>query len=360
MKYLHVTVLLLTLSATCAASERIEFNLGAGETTESVAVDKHGNLYATFGMRPAVVRLASDRVPQLLPIPASLPQAEAGEQPALGALGLTLDRRNNIFVAVQGCILPTFRCGDANGVWLISPNGAAKRLRGTEAIAFPNDVTLDRHGNLYITDSISGAVWLARKRYDWRRRPRYRDAQIWIQDDELRGDTSPDGLSPIGVNGAAHSQGGATRRGEIIVANSRKSSILSIPIQRGGVAGPIDRIAGGADCVTQPFGICDFRLAGVDGIALDRYGDIFAVSPVAGVDANGPIFGPSRLLSVKRRTGEVMVVESANLQLPATDVATSPGLANAKQLWVANPGFLDFSTPTLQKLDLELIWEANE
>ena len=357
MNHLRLLALLLALTGTCGASESIEFNLSAGETTESVVVDKRGNLYTTFGMQPAVVKITQEGELRRFPIPARLPAAELQEQPALGALGLTLDRSKNIFVAVQGCVLPAFRCSDANGVWLIRPNGTARRLPGTDMIVFPNDVALDGRGNLYITDSITGAVWLARKRFSWRHRPQYHHAQIWIQDDKLLGGA----ISPIGANGITYSQHASTRRGEIIVANSTQSALLAIPILHAGDAGAVETIAGGTEgCELRPLGICDFRLAGIDGIALDRYGDIFAISPVSDINANGPVFGPSRLLSVKRRTGEVMIVQSGKLELPATDVATSPGHAEAKHLWVANPGFLDLSTPTLQRLELEVIWEANQ
>ena len=72
---------------------------------------------------------------------------------APGVLGLAVDAPGNVYAAVS-----TFDPA-TSGVYRIARDGSFVRLPGTEAIVFPNGVTLDQRGNIYVTDTILGAVW---------------------------------------------------------------------------------------------------------------------------------------------------------------------------------------------------------
>ena len=67
-----------------------------------------------------------------------------------GVLGMAVDAPGNVYVAAA-----TFDPA-TSGVYKIARDGSFARLRGTEAIVFPNGVTLDKEGNVYVTDTILG------------------------------------------------------------------------------------------------------------------------------------------------------------------------------------------------------------
>ena len=77
------------------------------------------------------------------------------------------------------------------------------RLPGTEAIVFPNGVTLDQRGNIYVTDMILGAVW----RVPAGGGP----AEPWFQSPLLLGSGIFEFGFPLGANGIAFRQNGARR-----------------------------------------------------------------------------------------------------------------------------------------------------
>ncbi len=70
-----------------------------------------------------------------------------------GLLGLAIDRFGNLYAA-----LASFN-PDTHGVYRIGPDGTdIERLTGSENIAFPNALTFDIYGRLYVSDS-TGAIW---------------------------------------------------------------------------------------------------------------------------------------------------------------------------------------------------------
>ena len=107
--------------------------------------DKRGTIYVTLAPLGEVVAIARDGSQRTI---ATLP---TGEGPS--ALGLALDARGNVYVAVV--------TGDpaTTGVYRVARDGSAARLPGTHAITFPNGLAFDKRGTLYVTDSIAGAVW---------------------------------------------------------------------------------------------------------------------------------------------------------------------------------------------------------
>ncbi len=350
-----ISVGVLLLMPLGQAEDVTHFDPALGEFPESVAVDDVGVVYASLSAKLTVVKIHLDGTLEELPITeATLPEG------AIGALGITVDRHGNVFVAVQGC--GAAACSAAHGVWRITPRGRTYKIAGTEQIQFPNDVTVDGQGNLYVSDTAGGAIWIIRNLRRGGRHYLFGWPRIWLQDPQLLGTGFFGAFGqpvPLGANGVAFSSVGHGK-GEILVANTEQASLLAIAIRRSSRPGPIEVVAGGL-CAGSSSGVCDPRLLGVDGIAVDRYGDVFAVT-VIGLRTAGlePV---SSLYHIKRRTGDVQLVhEGAPLNL-ATDVATGRSFADAKTAWIANPGFLApllgrTPEPAVARLELENSWFA--
>jgi sugar lactone lactonase YvrE len=153
-------VVLFTLPVTASASSSVQtlvtFNPAAGEFPEGVAVDKTGNIYVSVTPLGQIRRFAPDGSESLL---TTLPAT--GQ---IGPTGLAVDASGNVYAA-DVTFDPATR-----GVYRIARDGTSERLPGSGAIQFPNGLAFDQRGNLYVTDSILGAVW---------RIPRGGAAEIW-------------------------------------------------------------------------------------------------------------------------------------------------------------------------------------
>jgi len=340
------------------AGDVTHFDPGLGEFPESVAVGDAGVVYASLSAKLTVIMIHLDGTLEEFPITeATLPEG------AIGALGIAVDRHGNVFVAVQGCGVAA--CSAAHGVWRITPHGRTYKIAGTEQITFPNDVTLDGQGNLYVSDTAGGAIWIIRNLRRGGRQYLFGWPRIWVQEPQLLGTGFFGAFGqpiPLGANGIAFSPFSPVGhgKGEILVANTEQASLLAIAIRRSSRPGPIEVVAGGL-CAESSIGVCDPRLLSVDGIAVDRYGDVFAVTVIRlGTAGLEPV---SSLYHIKRRTGDVQLVhEGAPLNL-ATDVATGRSFADAKTAWIANPGFLApllglTPEPSVARLELENSWFA--
>jgi sugar lactone lactonase YvrE len=217
----------------------VAFNPGAGEFPEGLAIDKRGTTYVSLINPVGEIRVFGP----------------AGEQgilthfavPGFGPLGLALDAPGNLYVAVASFEPAT------EGVYRVRRDGTCARLEGTGAILFPNGIAFDKHGTIYATDSIRGAVW---------RIPRGDSAEIWAQSPLLQGNGTAGLGFPLGANGIAF------RHGQIIVTNTEGASLVRIPVEPDGSAGPPVVIA------QRP------ELFGADGVALSVHGNIYvAVNP---------------------------------------------------------------------------------
>jgi sugar lactone lactonase YvrE len=224
-----------TATAAGAAVQRlISFDASAGELPEGVAVGKRGTIFVTLaplGKLIAVHRDGSQRTVATLP---------TGEGPS--ALGLAVDARDNVYVAVT--------TGDpaTTGVYRVARDGSTTRLPGTGAIALPNALAFDKHGTLYVTDSTAGAVW---------RIPRGGTAELWLQDPLLEGDGSSPLPFPLGANGIAY------RGGVVYVANTELGHVVAIQVGPDGSPQSSRVIAQGP------------ALVGADGLALDVHGRLY-------------------------------------------------------------------------------------
>lgn len=244
----------------------------AGELPEGIAADEQGNIYVSLSPLGEIRKIGPDGSESLF---ATLPPAgESGS----GLLGLALDASGNVYAA-SGTDDPS-----TSGVYRINSDGTYERFAGSEAIGFPNSLAFDEQGNLYVTDTIMGAVW---------RIPRGGTAELWLQDDLLVGLNLPDLPFPIplGANGIAY------RDGNIYVANTEKAHIVRIPVLTDGSAGDPEIIAAGDE------------LFPLDGIALDVHGNIYAL-----------VIAQSKLVRIAADDGTVTTLATAEdgLDFPAS------------------------------------------
>lgn len=223
-------------------SEVVSFDPSAGEFAEGIAVDKTGNIYVSMTFLDQIHRIA----------PGGTRSVFARLDPGTAPAGLVATPSGDLFVAAGGFDLSTGSTDPAlRGVYRIGSDGSMARLPGTGAMIFPNDVILDERGNLYATDTVDGAVW---------RIPRGGEAELWSADPAYVGDGSFGFGIPIGANGVA------VRGRELLVGNPERGLLLAVPILPDGTAGEVD-IASSAP-----------ELLGVDGIAVDLMGNVYAAT----------------------------------------------------------------------------------
>jgi sugar lactone lactonase YvrE len=212
----------------------VSFNPGAGEFPEGVAVDATGVAYVSLIAPVAQIRTIDRAGGQSV-----LAQFGAA---GFGPLGLAVNSAGDLYVALASFDPAT------RGVYRVGPDGSTTRLPGTGAILFPNGLALDPRGDLYVTDSIAGAVWKV---------PRGGTAAVWFQSPLLAGNGSVGLGFPLGANGIAFG------KNEVVVSNTEGAKLLRIAVLPDGGAGAASVVAQGP------------ALAGADGVALDVFGDAF-------------------------------------------------------------------------------------
>ena len=251
--------------------------LDPGNYPEGIAVGKRGTVY--LGNRrddgehfvSEILAIARDG---LVSTVAELAELERDNDPSDdGVLGLAIDSRGTILAAV---VSPD---PAVHGVWRITYNGSRReRLAGSEGMTFPNALTFDARGNLYVTDSFGGAVWRF-PLVGTRCHPAYRTGRPWAEHELLAPAVDdPLGFPLPGANGI-----GFDRPNRLYVANTEKGLVAQVPINRDGSAGKAVAVATG--------------LATADGLAVDARGGVHVVIP------GHAILGTSPLVLVDPRTG---------------------------------------------------------
>ena len=217
----------------------VQYDPAQNELPEGIALDSVGNVYVSLAPLGEVRQIAPDGIQTVV----TTLDPEGG----FGLLGLAVDDGDNVYAALGS------NNAETNGVYRVTPSGESTHLAGTEAIAMPNAIAFDPDGNVYITDTILGAVW---------RVPIGGEAEIWIQDALLEGTEVLEFGVPLGTNGIAYRQGALT------VASMEKGQMVRIPINNDSSAG------------TPEVLIADEMLVGSDGVAFDETGDLFVVNIV--------------------------------------------------------------------------------
>ncbi len=126
-------------------------------------------------------------------------------------------------------------------------SGAATQLAGIPG-AGVNDVTEDRAGNVYVSDSTNGTVWKIPAGGG--------AAESWISSTLL----APTGVPPFGANGLRFNHAGTA----LFVANTAMDTIVKVPVLAGGAAG-------------EPAVFVN-SVNGADGLVMDDDDDLWVVA----------------------------------------------------------------------------------
>jgi sugar lactone lactonase YvrE len=248
--------------------------LNPGEHPEGIAFDRNGNMY--FGNRiNAPGGGFNSRLRKITPGGKhDKVIATFAHSPGSALLGLVTDGDGDVWAAIH--------LGADHGVWRVKANGQGKtRIAGSNLINFPNALTFDNQGNLYVTDSgpvvppVGGAIWVLRKGAN--------QFVKWSTDAALAPlPFDPFGFPVPGANGIAF-----VAPNSLYVANTEKGQIVRIPINANGSAGAAVAVTG------------LFAVPTIDGIAVDVHGNIHGVLP------GHMIVGAPPLVKVDATTGAV-------------------------------------------------------
>jgi len=228
----------------------------AGELPESLTSDGHGDLYFSL-VSGSVRRINPDH---------SVVQVGSVPLPA-GALltGIKVGRDGFIYV----CSASFSPSPSGAFVWRMSPvTGAVTQFASLDASGFPNDLAFTEDGTMFVTDPFLGALWKIDSAGH---------AALFLSDPLFAGSgTSPAFTGqPFGIDGIAFDKDAS----ELLVSNVDFGRIMRVDLD---------------DC--RPHAevfVEDARLKGIDGIAVDRRGTIYAAvntqNRIATVDKHGTI-----------------------------------------------------------------------
>ncbi len=290
-KFLIPMLALISLPAFAAEVEVIEsYDASLGQLPEGVAVSPKGDIYVGLAGTGELRRL--DRKTYAA---TTVTNFDVGYG---FLLGMAFDG-NDLYIVVASFVEET------SGVWRVHPNGTKSRVVAFGAGEFPNDLTFDQQGNMYITESIAGAIYKVEAGSNVR--------ELWVQDPLLFGDVNQSPVPfPIGANGITYDDDAET----VLIVNSQVPALIEIDDDCG-QAGDISVVAAGE------------HLRGADGLALDRNGDVMVVSNFN-----------STLMHIDRDSGVATVLADASdgLVFPANPAFGRHG-NDKHSLFVTNFGF---------------------
>lgn len=188
-----------------------------------------------------------------------------------------------------------------------------------------NDVTFDRAGNVYVSDSFQGVVW--------RTGPGGGEATVWVDDPLLR----TAGVPPFGANGLRFDRGETA----LFVANTGNDTVVRIPVAAGtpGAAGSAGTPAVFANAINGADGLVideDDNLW----VAANQADEIVVVDPTGkavaklgdfeGIDEDGAAIGLLFPASLRFRGKDLLVT---NLALDLRGF--SPTFTSVDSAWAA-------------------------
>ncbi|MEP7119698.1 MAG: SMP-30/gluconolactonase/LRE family protein [Byssovorax sp.] len=232
------------------------------------------------------------------------------------ALGVQTDKAGDFYVAVASFDPATYQ----PGIYKIPAAGGAATLFAKDAaMNFPNGMTFNAAGDLFVTDSIAGSIY------------KITSAGVvtkWLTDPLISGDTMakcPSGQPfPIGANGIVISGT------DFYVTNTDKASMAKIAIKGDGTAGAVTDFVK-TDCMA--FG-------GPDGLSVDADGTFLVASNGINSITRVGTDGKVTLLAAK--------TVAAPLDAPASTWITNAGKAGAT-LFVTNSGISTFLSGGMAK-----------
>jgi len=232
---------------------------------EGICVDSKNNLYASITWTGEVVLLKDDGTYEHI---AWIPSKEESGQGQL--LGMDVDAQDNIYIAYLQFskyikhVADMFdkhhpACNDVrvtrSGVYKIEANTHDVTPVATKAegwpFCFPDDVAIDKAGNIYLTDLTYSGIWKITA-----------DGKVTIwSDDSLLNPTDP--VSTLGVNVCVLDK---EEKNIYAATTTITGRIVKIPINEDGSAGKAELFS----TSHSPF----------DGIEIDEEGYIYASEPV--------------------------------------------------------------------------------
>ena len=299
------------------ASSQLEamtsFNAENKELPEGITIDKTGNMYVSLGPPffvgggyGAIWKLSPNRTEIT-----SLVEYPDGPAPA----GLAVDPPGNVYFALAN------PGGSNRGVYRLTGDGNPERLPGTENMVVPNGLALDKQGNLFASDSALGAIWRIPTKGS-------EPAEIWLQHELVAGCTPDD----FGANGVAFWEG------DLYVANTGRGALVHVPVMTDGSPGEPTIVVGNLDCEPEgPFGM--------DGIALDVHGNVYALLVLQ-----------NKLVRIDPSDGSftVLLTEEDGLWNPAS-IYFGTGKGNRKSVFITNYAVIPPGTaigPAVLKYDV--------
>ncbi len=220
------------------------FDAKKGELPEGLAVFL-GRMYVS--MAPQIQAYKIDADGNMSPY-GVWPKANPGEA---FMVGITFDHKKNLYAA-----LPSFSEQVKTGIYRVSSATDEAKLFVTHPdMKFPNDVIFADKGRMFISDSFDGSIFVVEK-----------DGTVskWLSSDLLKANSTNCSETRLGFDIGAN--GLAYYKNNIYVANTLAATILKVPVNE-------DRTAGNPEIFVGPD--CS-GLVGVDGITIDRDGNIFA------------------------------------------------------------------------------------
>lgn len=220
------------------------FDLAAGQQPENITLEPDGSADLSFTTAHEIARVSRSGQVRILAV---LPPAPDGgvHTPLVGSA-----RTFGIVRAPDGTIFVLYDTGtaDLTGLWRLRPGShTPTRIAALPADGLANGMALDeRTGLFYIADSVHGVVW---------RVPERGGTPIaWASGGKLASNGS------FGANGVK------VHNGAVWVSNTQQGLLLRIPIERHGVAGPMQTRAAvpGIDDFVFP-GCGDTALAAING-----------------------------------------------------------------------------------------------
>jgi len=212
---------------------------------EGIEVDGDGNVYVTgFGSSGAGQLFVLDRHGRL-----ERQVAVSGASPSLLGLGLHPATHALLVVDFGGARVLAVDPRTGASTPFLWPGAPPRPALGVGL----NDLTFDRAGNVYVSDSFQGVVWRAG--------PGGGEATVWVDDPLLR----TAGVPPFGANGLRF-DGGETA---LFVANTGDDTVVRIPVA-GGAPG-----AGGSAGTPAVFAN---GINGADGLVVDEHDNLWVAA----------------------------------------------------------------------------------
>ena len=259
---LFVGVGLVGISPSAAAQFESWVMAKFPDVPEGLAVDSRGNLYATLVNIGEVVMVKDDGSYEHV---AWVPSREESGMGAL--LGLDVDKDDNIYVAYTARSKRNFAqdltnplhpaCRDAtvtrSGVYKVDARTRQVSAVATKAegwpFCYPDDIAVDSHGNIYLTDLTYAGIWKIS--------PDGKQVDLWSAHPLLNWSPRPYSGLPLGVNDLALDR----QEQNIYAVTDGDPMVLRIPIKADGTAGEPVVLATG--------------FSAFDGIAFDAKGNIY-------------------------------------------------------------------------------------